>query len=225
MRNLFQKILLPNLKAAELLDFACASPLLEEEKVAISTAVEQRREEFRAGRDCARRALAQLGYERQALPAQIDRTVRWPQGSVGSLTHTNGYAAAVVARVEHWGGLGIDAELEDRVAPELWRHIAGKEEIDWFSEERDPLRAARRATLLFSAKEAFYKAQYCITAKWLNFEQVRFHLTGAGFAIELLINLPGVGTRGSRINGRFCEDNPRVVTLVALPREQTAPSA
>ena len=72
--------------------------------------------------------------------------------------------------------------------------------------------------MLFSAKEAFYKAQYCLTARWLKFGDGQFHLTKSGFAIELIVDLPGVRSRGSRLNGRYCEDEARVVTLATTNR-------
>ena len=201
---------------AELLSFVDAGQLFVEEEAAIVKAVTSRRLEFRAGRDCARRALNQLGYSSQALPRRGDRTVEWPTGLVGSVTHTRDYGAAVVARSCDWGGVGIDAELKAGVDdPRLWQVIATPDEIAWLSSKGE--RAVAYATLLFSAKEAFYKAQYCLTAQWVNFDEARFHLSGTGFEIELLIDLPGVGKRGSHVTGSYCEDEPRILTLVALP--------
>ncbi|HZP44660.1 MAG TPA: 4'-phosphopantetheinyl transferase superfamily protein [Candidatus Binataceae bacterium] len=184
--------------------------------MAVATAAESRRLEFRAGRDCARRALLELNYPIQPLRRRADRTVEWPEGVVGSVTHTRDYAAAVVARSCDWGGIGIDAELSDGANdPKLWRLIATPEEITWVAAQGE--RAAFSATLLFSAKEAFYKAQYCLTARWVNFDEARFHLTPGGFEIELLIDLPRVGKRGSRLSGSYCEDEARIVTFLALP--------
>jgi 4'-phosphopantetheinyl transferase EntD len=215
MRGEIQALLPAGVVAAELLTFSDAGQLFVEEEQAVLRAVESRRQEFRAGRDCARRALSQLGYSGAVLPIRPDRTVEWPPGIVGSITHTRDYAAAVAARSCDWGGVGIDAEVRSGVDdPKLWRYITTPEEFAWLGTLGD--RAAAYATLLFSAKEAFYKAQYCLTARWLNFGDGQFHLTESGFEIELMVDLPRVGSRGSRLNGRHCEDEARVVTLVAL---------
>jgi len=216
MRDEIRLLLPQNVEGEESLDLTRAGPLYSEEEAAVEHAVERRRSEFRAGRDCARRALRHLGCENRALPARSDRTVMWPEGVVGSITHTDDYAAAVVARVRHWPGLGIDAESRYRAGRELWPLIASEDEIEWFGAAGDTRLAIDRATLLFSAKESFYKAQYCITAKWVDFDEVRFRATLRGFEIELLTDLAGVGHRGRRFAGVFHEDAMRVVTLVAL---------
>jgi enterobactin synthetase component D len=214
-RSSIRGLLPPRTAGAELLDFSAADQLLADEEAAIASAAPSRRLEFRAGRHCSRQALTLLGYPAQALPRRADRSVEWPLGIVGSVTHTHGYAAAVVARSADWRGIGIDAELRNGAEdPKLWPLIATAEEIAWLASKEGDL--ATYATLLFSAKEAFYKAQYCLTQQLLNFNEARFHLAETGFEIELLIDLREVGRRGSRIRGSYCFDGARVLTLVAL---------
>ena len=73
--------------------------LFPEERACLAKAVEKRRAEFGTARVCARRALAQLGFPPMPLVPNKDRSPVWPQGVVGSITHTRGYCAVIVAPV------------------------------------------------------------------------------------------------------------------------------
>src|SRR4051794_36063543 len=82
---------------AELHDPELAEPLFPEEQAAIARAVEKRRLEFALGRTCARRALRELGVNPGALVPLADRSVPWPSEAWGSITHADGFCAAVAA--------------------------------------------------------------------------------------------------------------------------------
>jgi 4'-phosphopantetheinyl transferase EntD len=144
--------------------------LLPEEAAAIASAAPARRAEFAAGRLCARAGLAALGLE--AAPVlRAGRAPQWPAGYVGAISHTTGYALAVVARKAAAVGVGVDVEAVGRVG----RHLYPKLFTDG---ERAALLAlapdveARRATAWFGAKEAFYKAQFPQTGAWVGFADV-----------------------------------------------------
>ncbi len=142
--------------------------LWPEEEAMVTRAVPARRREVAEGRSCARRALATLGAPVGAIPAGADRAPRWPSGVVGSITHTQGFVAAVVGWDREVGGLGIDAEHVSRVRPGLAPSIAGPGERAWL-DTLDPDRAARGLALLFSAKEAAHKCQFPRTRLRLDF--------------------------------------------------------
>jgi 4'-phosphopantetheinyl transferase EntD len=141
-------------------------PLLEGELALVARAVQKRRHEFRAGRHCARNALARLGFHPQAILSAADRTALWPRGSVGSITHTSsvehGFAAAVVALDEVMRGLGLDTESAEPLSPDLYTRVLTGTERD-LVEGQAAAAGGRLAKLLFSAKEAFYTCQYCVT--------------------------------------------------------------
>src|SRR5580692_6347409 len=101
--------------------------LLPEERQYVARAMSKRVQEFAAGRVCARAALAQLGYAAVALPMGEDRAPQWPAGATGSITHTNGFCAAVVAATAQIRALGLDAEPGTSVRPHLWGRICGPE--------------------------------------------------------------------------------------------------
>ena len=61
----------------------------------------------------------------------------WPAGLVGSITHTQGYAAALAARAGDFAGLGVDAERIGGVTEDLWPRL-------FDAGERGRSRAGRR---------------------------------------------------------------------------------
>ena len=186
---------------AELLRLEEAEPLLPEERASAPAAAPRRLRELAAGRHCAREALRGLGFEGVAVPRRADRRPEWPPGVVGSISHSGEYCAAVVAPRATCGGIGFDAERWGRVTPAIWRRIATAPERAWLAGQGAD--AGIWATRLFSAKEAFYKAQYARSERFLGFADAAFHPDGeAGFEIELLVDVPGVGRSGDRFPGR-----------------------
>jgi 4'-phosphopantetheinyl transferase EntD len=193
--------------------------LFPEEAAHLTRAVDKRRREFALGRSCARQAMAALGLPPQALPSLQDRSVAWPAAIWGTITHAEGFCAAAVARREDTAGLGLDAEVRARVQPRLWSSIATAAEIGWIEAVDGALLQAERATRLFSAKEAFYKAQYCATRAWVGFHDVELSFDGqGGFEVALLVDVAPGFARGMRYGGREACARDHVVTALCLPR-------
>ena len=176
LRGLFP----PEVATAELRGAGSETWLLREEEVSVLRAVPKRRREFAAGRRCAHAALGQLQVKRSPLPARSDRTPAWPPLVVGSITHTSGYAAAAAALKCHILSIGIDAERVGAVAPDLYEMICTRRELDWLASLGSEERAAM-ATVIFSAKEAFYKFQYALGTKWLDFQEVDLDVGTSSF--------------------------------------------
>ena len=116
---------------AEMREPGDASLLLPEEAACVGRAVPKRVQEFAAGRLCARRALAEFGITDFPVRVASDRQPLWPEFLVGSITHTDGYCAAVVAERCRLSAIGIDCEVIGRVTQELWPTILGPEEARW----------------------------------------------------------------------------------------------
>jgi len=153
--TLMAKVLMPGLFGAELYDTGQALPLHPEEARLVAGAAEKRQRDFALGRACAHAALAQLDRDKGPIARTGNGAPLWPAGLVGSITHTPGYAAALVARAADFAGLGVDAELVGGVTRELWPRLFDAGEQDFLMRHPD---SARAATLLFSAKEACHKA-------------------------------------------------------------------
>lgn len=169
--------------AAELRGAGDVLQLLPAELVCLGTAAPQRAAEFAAGRQCARLALAQLDITNFALLTASDRCPVWPESVVGSITHTTGLCAAVVAPASRFLGLGVDTEVIANVRAELWPRICVPEEITWLDSLPVERRAAA-AALVFTAKEAFYKCQSPLTDEWLNFKDLRVRLMDSAAAAD-----------------------------------------
>ena len=157
--------------AAEMREPGDSSLLLPEETNCLGRAVPKRIGEFAAGRLCARRALADYSIVDFPLRAAPDRQPLWPAGMVGSITHTAGLCAAVVAERRTLAAVGLDSEIVGHVTPDIWSTVCGPPESDWLRSLPTSEQAAA-ITLIFSAKEAFYKCQYPVTGEWLDFNDL-----------------------------------------------------
>ncbi|GAA3959781.1 4'-phosphopantetheinyl transferase family protein [Gordonia caeni] len=160
--------------AAEAFGDPDGAAILPAEESLISQAVDKRRREFTTARHCGRQALGQLGIE----PVPILRGERgmplWPERVVGSLTHCDGYRAAVAAYSMQVRSLGIDAEPHQALPDGVLGHTSLPEEREVLAGRSDDLHWDR---LLFCAKEATYKAWFPLTRRWLGFEDAHITFT------------------------------------------------
>ncbi len=192
--------------------------LFDEEKDQLARSVDKRRREFAAGRVLAREALARFGVPHAPLLNDEDRAPHWPSGVVGSITHTQGFCAVVVARNESHRGLGIDAEPAAPLRERLFGHICTDVERESLAE--GPLDSAGlNARLIFCAKEAFYKCQYAVTQTYLGFHDVDVSLSESTFSVKLRKDVPPLFEVGDRLEGRFVLFDDLVVTACELPNE------
>ncbi|WPC03795.1 4'-phosphopantetheinyl transferase superfamily protein [Pseudomonas benzenivorans] len=182
--------------------------------------VAKRQTEFLAGRLCAREALLRLTGQAQVPPIGADRAPQWPAGVVGSITHGNGWAAALVARRSAWRGLGLDVEqpLAIARAERLAAEILTPDEL----RRLQPLSAAQRAwrvSLTFSLKESLFKALYPQVLRRFYFQDAELLSCGEdGQArLRLLIDLDREWTAGRELQGQFGEFQGQLLSLVAIP--------
>lgn len=157
--------------------------LLEEERACISRATDRRIENFAAGRLCARAALLELGFPESPLLPGPDGVPTWPPGVMGTISHTKGYSVAVVGLSSKFAGLGVDAERARLMTP-LWPSVFSPKEIA-FLDTLDGARQAQMSTVMFTAKEAWFKCKYPFTHSWLGFKQVEIGLTDETFHVTL----------------------------------------
>jgi len=220
MSELFRPLLPEAVLVAEMQP-AAADPaaLTPEERALIERAVDKRRREFAAGRLLARDVLTALGTPVDRLLPDDDRVPRWPVGMVGSITHCASLCAVAAAPVSGFVGLGLDVEpaepLEDRLMPMILR-AAEFARLDTLSPALRPL----GGRLVFSIKEAVYKAIYPSCRIFLDFQQVEIAFTGEdGFVADVLV--PGAAPAGfERIHGRFRVAGGHMGAAVVLPRKE-----
>lgn len=139
----------------------------------IARSVPRRQAEFFFGRLAARQALHEAGWSGQVGIGAL-RAPHFPTGLVGSITHTGCWAAAAVLPEACCRGLGIDIEVpvDEALLPSMENAI-------WDVHEARILRACPGlpvtvlGTLLFSAKESFYKALSAAAGRVFDFSAVR----------------------------------------------------
>ena len=131
----------------------------------------KREQEFVAGRLAAHECLARLRCSIETIPIGSDREPIWPDGIVGSISHSTSLAVAVAARAAEVVALGIDLEKADAVSPDLWPLILTEAERDWLDRKPD-FERRNWATVMYSTKEAFFKYQFPITRLWIDYSAV-----------------------------------------------------
>jgi 4'-phosphopantetheinyl transferase EntD len=158
-----------------------------EEGQHLASAVVTRRNEFISGRYCARAALVQIGTIPCALPPDADGLPIWPAGSVGSISHSRGLCCAVAASAEDVISLGIDIEKTTRLSPRAMERVVHPLEANFVGGDQ------ALGSLLFSAKEAFYKAQFPVWGAQPNFKDLALQIDVASKQLsvcEVATHLP-----------------------------------
>ncbi len=197
--------------------------LTREEWDGIRHCAPKRIHDFTAGRMCARRALQGLGVRDFSLRVGPDRCPLWPRGVIGSITHTQGYSAAVVARADAVAALGIDTEVISAVHARLWPSICTCAELERLR-QLDPESRIRAAALTFAAKEAYFKCQYPLTHELLGFEAVQLddiEVHGARFRVlprqGRLLAGPSGTVAAAPLEGRYRLHGAFITAALALP--------
>lgn len=197
-------------------------PLHARERFALGMVTDDRLDEFTRGRHCAKRALKQLGIYIDILLIGETRAPLWPEGIVGSITHTAGYCGAGVVRSDRVLTMGIDVEAiaNGPITDELLGVIttdAERQMLERLPEAHTPWRQ-----VLFSAKESLFKAWQPIMQRWLGFHDtdMRIDPENQSFSVRIPTcnpeemqyrNMPQV------IAGRYVKDDEFVGTTVVVP--------
>jgi 4'-phosphopantetheinyl transferase EntD len=169
----------------------CLGDLMPEERTAIAKAVESRQSEFATGRVITRRLLSALGHPDFPLLRDDDRVPRWPEDVVGSISHSRGIerslCVAAVGRASDFFGIGIDCEPDEPVHRDVERVVCRGDEHAWVADGVGEDERGRRCRIVFSVKEAVYKAFYPRTRVYWSFQDVLVSIDlGAGrYSAEL----------------------------------------
>ncbi len=217
---MIEQILPPGAASAEAFADPPGVVLFPEEQALVARAAAKRRQEFTTARDCARRALAALGVAAVPVLSGERGAPRWPAGIVGSITHCPGYRAAAVARASQLLTLGLDAEPDAPLPDGVLSRVATPA-------ERARLRALAAAApgtswdrLLFSAKEATYKAWFPLARRWLGFEDAEVTVNPADGTFQARLLVPGPVVGGAPLagfSGRWLAADGLLVTVVTRP--------
>jgi len=214
-RALFQRLLGPEVETEEVDPHALGGGLLKSEEALVDGAARTRVEQFTAGRVCSRIALGRLGVAGTTpIPRGEDRAPIWPEGFVGSISHTDTWCAAAVARAADFRSLGIDLESSTPLKEALWKRVCTPKERAWLHELPAP---GLTGKIVFSAKEAVYKCQYPLSKQFLGFHAVEVELGEDSFQ-ALFQQEAGDFKPGDVISGRYLVEEGLVATACELPR-------
>ena len=147
--------------------------LAHNERPLAEKAIASRQREFSTGRVLARRLMQEAGHSVSALLRDEDRVPTWPSEIVGSITHCDSLCVVAVGRRDTHAGVGLDVEPDEPVSAGVERVVCRPEEGAWLDEASDDQDRARRVRLIFSVKEATYKAFYPELRTFWSFQDVR----------------------------------------------------
>ena len=134
----------------------------------------ERQIDFCRGRYCAHKSLDHFGMQIPILK-HIEGYPVFPSEVVGSISHTQGFAGAIVALSSKYKAVGIDVEKTGRITKELWPSLfTHKEQQQLLAVDRSRLN--HWSTLFFSAKEAFFKMQFPHTGKGMEFNDLEVYI-------------------------------------------------
>lgn len=191
----------------------------------LESAVAKRKAEFIAGRYCAQQALEKTGViQPPTIDISENRAPIWPPNIVGSITHTHGYASAVIASKNTVRSIGIDSEhwISEKTATNVAGQILGDGES--YEQYESLFQAPEQfLTFVFSAKESIYKCLHPLVNKFFGFHSAKITVIEAAhpdlkgkFQFQLLEDLNGEFKKGFAGEGHYCFKNGFVHTAVLL---------
>ena len=138
----------------------------------IRNSVSKRQAEFFYGRLAARHALAPFDLSQVVVPTGAAREPVWPPGIVGSITHNHRYAGAVALRHADQAGIGIDLEqvVDAESKQVLAATVVSASELAFLGTLGAECDFDVLLTLVFSAKESFFKAAYGLVGYYFDFD-------------------------------------------------------
>ena len=140
---------------------------------------DRRRNTYSTGRVTARAALAEAGLGAECLLRAEDGSVNWPDGIIGSVTHTDDWAVAAVAvqAMSEAMSIGVDLEKIQPLEAGVLKLVASTSEI---AELMDTGKKRWHATALFSFKESIYKCLRPSYGQFFNFHDVEISGLASG---------------------------------------------
>lgn len=146
----------------------------------IQRSIVKRKAEFFFGRLAARLAISDLvGAEVSRRPIGVgdERQPVWPEGILGSISHTDSIAAAAVTLCGRHRGIGIDIEkIVDKTGELSLQSVAiNDRELGYLHNSPSPWPLPILLTIIFSAKESLYKAAFNEVGHYFDFNDVELH--------------------------------------------------
>jgi 4'-phosphopantetheinyl transferase EntD len=141
----------------------------------IARSVAKRQAEFYSGRVAAKLALSPWGQEGRNIGIGSSREPIWPEGILGSISHTDRHAVSVaIARGRH-RGIGVDVErvMDAALCERVSSMVADGDELTLLANLGDACPLETALTILFSSKESFFKGVFGEVGRYFDFAAVR----------------------------------------------------
>ena len=177
--------------------------------------VPKRKCEFLSGRICARLAQIESGSnEIFQIKQNEDRSPIWPTGMIGSISHTGQLATACLASQADCQNVGID--IEEIMSDDLARELRTQFMLDSELAHQKGCPFGEFATLVYSAKEALFKALYRDIGSFFGFGQAALvYRDERMVSFELQSSLSKKWCKGRCIDVSTCVKDSHVYSLVA----------
>lgn len=220
--------------ATDILPSTVETQLERHQAYSDSTNVRSRRKiEFAHGRKITATLLERFG-EAKEVGVAADRSPIWPAGFVGSISHSTQVVWAVVGQQSKIRSIGIDTEpIVDTTTLELLQsEIATAQE--WKISNRLGLDPQTTFTVVFSAKEAFYKCYYPMSGLYMSFLDVAVEAIAADkVRLKLRSTITNVSDRDFKrqnagvmpraLDVSFCVEQNNVFTMTWVhPQNRSA---
>lgn len=178
-----------------------------------------RKQEYIAGRFCAVRAANHIGIIISSLPSADTREPVWPEGVVGSISHSKQLAISCVALSKEISSIGIDAEelIKLSLCSEIAPVVASQEELAYLKN----FDAQKGLTILFSAKESLYKALFPLVRTFIDYKDVKLINLVADkgvFELELNSTNAGLSAYQGTYFGSFKQIGETIITVVLISK-------
>jgi enterobactin synthetase component D len=180
----------------------------------------QRKQEFLAGRMCVGAAAALLGLDLTYLPIGPGRGPTWPLGLTGSISHSKGLALACVGMIEKVRSIGIDTEelLSNETISNIKSTISHECEQQLIARIAAAFSEELAFTVLFSAKEALFKAVHPISQTFFDFKDATMtslSLKDQTFSFEIHESVPLKGL-ANNFQGRFLTEGNTLISVLPI---------
>lgn len=180
----------------------------------VAQAIPARRVEYAAGREAARAAMGELGLPDRAIASGMDRAPIWPTGIAGSISHTNRLCIAALTTAPYC--LGIDIEIDHIIPEDILTTVCSERELIGIEERQ----RGAFGLLIFSAKEATYKAQYPLSSTLIGFDALHVDVDLPNHCFTATFVKPsGSIAVGTTVTGRFAKVVGHVLTAVAIGQD------
>lgn len=138
----------------------------------------KRKAQYLAGRIAAREALRFVGNPKaeNPIPSGNNREPLWPQNTLGSISHEEYFSVATAMNNDSFLNKGIGLDIQQIISDEdldlLTPSVLTTTDRLLYETHTTGLSKNQLFTLIFSAKESFFKAAYGSVKEYFNFDAV-----------------------------------------------------